>query len=330
MPTTYNTTLTAFTHFLTAYIHSILYLRALYPPASFLRTRFHNTPVHQSRHPAVCTWIVDAVAAIKSELEKGSVSRIAIVLFHPGPFPLPSSSYYPASSASPAASSPSFPLSYQEDDGPRGFSNGEAKILERYVLDVSAFPVLTRPERFMDIEWVKSEAELAAERQAQAEADARLAAQLAAEEEARYHGRKLPKKKPGPEPLDANVSPDLSEQMRAAFITLGTRVSQLKDLPEGCSFNVTMELKDKEDASMPELQKWMPSQPSLQMTGREGSRLYDGGRSKREGGDLGGAKVTPVRAVEAGVFRFEAWIEEGKEKFETEWQGESTAESYEW
>jgi mitotic spindle assembly checkpoint protein MAD2B len=39
-------------------------------------------------------------------------------------------------------------------------------------------------------------------------------------------------------------------------------------------------------------------------------------RRDREGGDLGGARVTPIRAVEAGVFRFETWIEEGKAKFE--------------
>lgn len=207
------------------------------------------------------------------------------------------------------------------------------------MLDVSAFPVLTRPERFADIEWVKSEAELAAEREAQAESDARLAAFLAAEEEALYHGRKPPKRPgTGPEPLDAQVSPDLSQQMRAAFIALSTRVAQLEDLPKGCTFNVSMEMKDKEDVDPPEWKKWMPSQVSLQKTGREGSRMFDDGRKAREGGDLGGAKVTPVRAVEAGVFRFEAWIEEGREKFEKGWQEdgegeetlESSAEGYDW
>lgn len=34
------------------------------------------------------------------------------------------------------------------------------------------------------------------------------------------------------------------------------------------------------------------------------------------GRDLGGAKSTPVRLVEAGEFILETWIEEGKAKFE--------------
>ncbi|KAG6017233.1 hypothetical protein E4U41_004253, partial [Claviceps citrina] len=52
--------LSSFTNFLTVALHSILYHRALYPPASFLTARAYNLPVHQSRHPAVCAWIRDA------------------------------------------------------------------------------------------------------------------------------------------------------------------------------------------------------------------------------------------------------------------------------
>ena len=37
---------------------------------------------------------------------------------------------------------------------------------------------------------------------------------------------------------------------------------------------------------------------------------------EREGRDLGGASVIPIRSVQAGVFSFENWIEEGKAKFE--------------
>ncbi|KAF1964896.1 DNA-binding protein [Bimuria novae-zelandiae CBS 107.79] len=293
MPTTYLTTLMAFTHFLTAYIHTLLYLRHLYPHESFLRTRFHNTPVHQSRHPNVCQWILDAVAAVKEELTKGTVARIAIVIFHPGITPS---------------------SSYEEEEG-----LGQVKILERYMLDVSSFPVLTREERFMDIEWQKTEAEREAERARQAEEDARIAAALAAQEESAFKGKGKAKKKEKKAPLDAEVAVDLSEQFRAAFITLSTRVSQLEQLPEGCSFNISMELKDEADVDPPigHPQKWMPSQPSLQKTGRKGATVQDNGR--QEGEDLGGAKVTPIRTVEAGVFRFETWIEEGKAKFNTRW-----------
>jgi mitotic spindle assembly checkpoint protein MAD2B len=85
-----------------------------------------------------------------------------------------------------------------------------------------------------------------------------------------------------------------------------------------------MELKDEADVDPPvrHPQPWIPVQPSLQKTGRkvtvrdedEEEDIEKGKRS--EGDDLGGVKVTPIRTVEAGVFRFETWVEEGKAKFE--------------
>jgi mitotic spindle assembly checkpoint protein MAD2B len=72
--------LVSFTHFLTIAIHNILYYRNLYPEPTFLTTRAYNLPVHQSRHPKVCTWIRDAVDAVKAQLVLGSVRRIAIVV----------------------------------------------------------------------------------------------------------------------------------------------------------------------------------------------------------------------------------------------------------
>lgn len=72
--------LISFTHFLTVAIHNILYYRSLYPQTTFLTTRAYNLAVHQSRHPAVCNWIRDAVDAVQAQLILGSVSRIAIVI----------------------------------------------------------------------------------------------------------------------------------------------------------------------------------------------------------------------------------------------------------
>jgi mitotic spindle assembly checkpoint protein MAD2B len=292
MPTTYLATLAAFTHFLTAYVHSLLYLRHLYPLASFLCTRFHNTPVYQSRHPDVCQWIQDAVAAVRDELLKGAVARIAIVVFHPG----------------------------------YGEGSGSVKILERFMLDVSGFPVVKREERYMDIEWEKSEKK--------SEADKAEAAHRAAEEaatEAHAAERKAKgKAKQRPKGLDADVDVNLSEQFRAALITLTTRASQLEPLPPDCSFNISMELKDEADVDPPigHPQKWVPSQPSLQKIGRKGAVLKEHEMHGRlEGEDLGGAKVTPIRTVEAGVFRFETWIEEGRAKFETQWPEQKSFDS---
>lgn len=73
--------LTTFTHFLTVCIHNILYYRNIYPAQTFLTSRAYNLPVHQSRHPKVCSWIRDAVDALKAQLVLGSVERIAVVLY---------------------------------------------------------------------------------------------------------------------------------------------------------------------------------------------------------------------------------------------------------
>jgi mitotic spindle assembly checkpoint protein MAD2B len=67
--------------FLTVSIHHILYLRHIYPPVSFLSTRAYNYPVRQSRHPAVCAWINDAIAAVKGQLEKNTVERVAVCIY---------------------------------------------------------------------------------------------------------------------------------------------------------------------------------------------------------------------------------------------------------
>ncbi|KAL7784018.1 DNA-binding protein [Trichoderma afarasin] len=80
---TANPLLSSFTSFLTIAIHSLLYHRTLYPQTSFLATRAYNLPVHQSRHPGLCAWISDAVAAIATQLRVGSVRRIVLAIHSP-------------------------------------------------------------------------------------------------------------------------------------------------------------------------------------------------------------------------------------------------------
>ncbi|KAL5118321.1 hypothetical protein ACEQ8H_003831 [Pleosporales sp. CAS-2024a] len=267
MAPTYLDTLAAFTSFLAAYTHTLLYLRAIYPRTAFARSRFHNAPVWQSRHPLVCEWIRDAIAAVREELLVGAVARIAIVIFA-----------LPGREAS-----------------------GSAAIMERYLLDVSSFPAVPRNERNMEMEWESSPAAQPAE-----------------------HADPAVRKRPADPELDAHVDVNLSEQFRAAFIALTTRAGMLAPLAGECSFNISMELKDDADIDPPisHPQPWVPVQPSLQKTGRTATARNahdeeerEKGRS-RQGRDLGGAKVTPIRSVQAGVFRFETWIEEAKAKFE--------------
>ncbi len=69
--------LTSFNAFLTIAIHNILYYREIYPQRTFLSAKAYNLPVHQSRHPKVCSWIQDAVDAVGGQMaeEMSAVSR---------------------------------------------------------------------------------------------------------------------------------------------------------------------------------------------------------------------------------------------------------------
>lgn len=77
-----------FTDFLTVAIHTVLYERDIYPKTSFLSARRYNYAVRQNRHPRVCKWITDAVAAVEAELLKGTVERVAVVIYDRSDTPL--------------------------------------------------------------------------------------------------------------------------------------------------------------------------------------------------------------------------------------------------
>ena len=78
---TFRTLVTAFTDFFTVAIHTILYEREIYPPTSFLSARKYNFPVRQNRHPKVCEWVNDAVTAVETEVLKGTVDRVAVMIY---------------------------------------------------------------------------------------------------------------------------------------------------------------------------------------------------------------------------------------------------------
>ena len=79
---TFRNLVTSFTDFLTVAIHIILYERGIYPKTSFLSARKYNFAVRQNRHPKVREWINDAIAAVSTEILKGSVDRIAVVIYN--------------------------------------------------------------------------------------------------------------------------------------------------------------------------------------------------------------------------------------------------------
>ncbi|PCH33994.1 mitotic spindle checkpoint HORMA domain-containing protein [Wolfiporia cocos MD-104 SS10] len=66
--------------FIEVAIHTILYVRQIYPVDLFVRRKKYNTPVFQSRHPALNEYISGAVGALAEELATGSVDKIAVVV----------------------------------------------------------------------------------------------------------------------------------------------------------------------------------------------------------------------------------------------------------
>ncbi|KAJ2967718.1 hypothetical protein NUW58_g10384 [Xylaria curta] len=103
------------------------------------------------------------------------------------------------------------------------------------------------------------------------------------------------------------ASTNVDEQLRAAVRRLAYVGEKMAPLPEACTFTVAVELRDEAQAPIGHPQPWVPTQPNLQTVSRD---------QKIPGEDVGGAKTTPLRAVEAGPLFFECWVEEGKAKLD--------------
>ncbi|TKA25251.1 hypothetical protein B0A50_05949 [Salinomyces thailandicus] len=210
--TTFRTLVTAFTDFLIVAIHTILYERNIYPRTAFLSARKYNFAVRQNRHPKVCEWINDAVGSVETELLKGTVDRVAVVI-------------------------------YTKDNKPT----------ERFMFDVSRFPSV--PTADVDTPLQRSGTD--------------------------------------GEPLAVLPTVDMEEQFRATMGKLSSCGSNLKPLPEGCTFTVAIELKGDGQPPIGHPQAWMP----VQGVANESKSRQD-------------KTATPLRAVAAGDMVFESWIEE--------------------
>lgn len=60
-------------------IHTILYVRQIYPADLFVRRKKYETPVYQSRHPGLNEYIAGAVKAIGDELVLVSTSNLFFI-----------------------------------------------------------------------------------------------------------------------------------------------------------------------------------------------------------------------------------------------------------
>jgi len=56
-------------------IHTILYVRRVYPPALFRRMKKYDAPVYQSQHPDLNKYISGAVKAVGDEIIRVCVSN---------------------------------------------------------------------------------------------------------------------------------------------------------------------------------------------------------------------------------------------------------------
>ncbi|KAG8168091.1 hypothetical protein KVR01_003780 [Diaporthe batatas] len=222
----------SFSSFLTVSIHTILYYRGIYPKETFLSAKAFNLPVHQSRHPKVCSWINDAVDAVMAQAANGSVDRVAVVVHAP---------LHPT----PSKDSPDQQLA-------------PASVLERWVFDISRLPAwpggidamrnFRGEERAGDR--LRHDDEVAGEEVGSGGEQAEDAALDAAAAD-------------GNRPESVNWA-DVDEQLRGAVRRLAYAGETMDALPPGCTFTVAVELRDEARAPIGHPQPWIPSQPDLQ------------------------------------------------------------------
>ncbi|KAF9535644.1 DNA-binding protein [Crepidotus variabilis] len=79
-PVSFNELVNAIVEFIEVAIHTILYVRQVYPAEIFVRRKKYDTPVFQSRHPALNEYISGAIKAVGDELMYGKVDKVVIVI----------------------------------------------------------------------------------------------------------------------------------------------------------------------------------------------------------------------------------------------------------
>ncbi|WWC62922.1 uncharacterized protein I303_105520 [Kwoniella dejecticola CBS 10117] len=66
--------------FLEISLHTILYLRSVYPATTFARRRAHGVPIYQSRHPQVRAYITNVISSLAPEIHIGRLRRMTVVI----------------------------------------------------------------------------------------------------------------------------------------------------------------------------------------------------------------------------------------------------------
>lgn len=211
--------ISTFTTFLTVSIHNILYYRRLYPPTTFLSSRAYNLPVHQNRHPKVCSWVRDAVAAVSAQLALGTVDRVAVVIHSP------------------------LDRSQSDNEAALVTAVPPGSVLERYLFDVSRFPSWPGgPDAMRD--YGNS---LRRHRDEEEDDDYdrnRFAPAAPDEEEDDEEAAARVRRKKERRSGRINWT-DVEEQFRGVLGRLSYAAESLDPVPEGCTFTVAVELRDE-------------------------------------------------------------------------------------
>ncbi|EPT01532.1 hypothetical protein FOMPIDRAFT_1059716 [Fomitopsis schrenkii] len=79
-PLTFNQVVHGISEFIEVAIHTILYVRQVYPVELFFRRKKYDAVVFQSRHPALNEYISGAVKAIEDELTLGTLDKVVVVI----------------------------------------------------------------------------------------------------------------------------------------------------------------------------------------------------------------------------------------------------------
>jgi len=66
--------------FLETVLHTILYIRSVYPSGTFVRRQRWKTPVWQSTHSELNRYIKEALKAIEEDLKKRMIEKIVVIL----------------------------------------------------------------------------------------------------------------------------------------------------------------------------------------------------------------------------------------------------------
>lgn len=236
----------SFSSFLTVSIHTILYYRSIYPKQTFLSAKAFNLPVHQSRHPKVCSWINDAVDAVMTQAAKGSIERVAVVIHAPLHTAL-------------------------LEDSPEQ-QPAPASVLERWMFDVSRFPAWPGGiEAMRNFRGEERRGDQLQEDDEEADEGVGSGDENAEEAAALNTAAAAEVDQAGP----VNWT-DVDEQLRGAVRRLAYAGETMDALPLGCTFTVAVELRDEARAPIGHPQPWIPSQTDLQPTTRARPRNVEG------------------------------------------------------